>query len=344
MTRGESMLQEELRDPSQVKSEFRQKIVQLVRDLPRMDGWMELADLFEHQWAGPGHSDWELPLFVSYALGVDFEKAIPAAAAIACMQISIIIVDDILDDDPAGMQVFRGMGTAANMGQAYQSMAFALLDKLEIPAERRAEALGRMGQVFFDTCVGQQLDASNLEGEENYWQVIRAKSTPFYAFAYELGGIVGGASAEERQTLIEIGRRVGEIIQLDDDLVDALEVPANADWIQGRTNLLMIYANTADHPQRARFQELMPQVLEDEAALKEAQDIIVSSGAVSYVVYNVISRYQEIRELLDTLDVPNPEALTGIFDEYGNGQLLSLLKSTDPDISAEDLLQPILLR
>ena len=46
---------------------------------------------------------------------------------------------------------------------------------------------------------------------------------------------------------------IGEIIQIEDDIEDAYAVPANADWRQGRNNLLLLDGRTAEHARREQF-------------------------------------------------------------------------------------------
>ena len=100
----------------------------------------------------------------------------------------------------------------------------------------------------------------NLEGEENYWRVVRAKSTPFYGAALQIGALLGGASPAVATGLRDLGVLIGEIIQIHDDLLDAFQTPANPDWEQGRNNLPVLYARTADHPDRVRFVGLLPHI------------------------------------------------------------------------------------
>ena len=80
---------------------------------------------------------WELPVVACQALGGFPEKAIPASAALACAQISIILVDDILDDDPRGESHRIGYGRAANFSVAFQSAGVeALLEVEPVPGSR----------------------------------------------------------------------------------------------------------------------------------------------------------------------------------------------------------------
>lgn len=73
----------------------------------------------------------------------------------------------------------------------------------------------------------------------------------------------------------------GELIQIRDDLFDAFQTPANPDWTLGRSSMLTLYARTAEHPDRARFVDLLPRI-DDPQSLREAQqrDIVKCCGSV----------------------------------------------------------------
>ena len=75
---------------------------------------------------------WKLPVIACQAAGESPEKAIPASAALACAQLSIILVDDMLDDDPRGEYRRIGYGNASNFANAFQA-AQDLLNKISLP-------------------------------------------------------------------------------------------------------------------------------------------------------------------------------------------------------------------
>jgi hypothetical protein len=50
----------------------------------------------------PKAAPWLLPLQACEAVGGTPEQAVPAATAVACSQIGIILIDDMLDLDPHG--------------------------------------------------------------------------------------------------------------------------------------------------------------------------------------------------------------------------------------------------
>lgn len=68
----------------------------LALGVPGMDRWPEMEAFFPDT-QDDVRLDWQLPGIACAAVGGNFEAARPAMAALACMQVSIILVDDMLD-------------------------------------------------------------------------------------------------------------------------------------------------------------------------------------------------------------------------------------------------------
>ena len=307
-----------------------------LNSLPQVKPWPELAAVFDRAGDIP-RPDWKLPILACQAVGGNEEDAIPGAAAIACLQLGIIFVDDMLDDDPRGAHLEYGYGQSANMALAYQSAAILILAQADLGDSQRLRASSALAGAALATSAGQHLDVQNLHGEDSYWRVVEAKSTPFYGAALEVGAILGSASESVAKDLKTLGVIIGEIIQIEDDLNDALEVPANADWKKRRNNLLLLYAQTAEIEDGDRFAYLSARSSHDPAALSEAQQILVTSGAVSYAAYQLVSRYRKAKNLLAGITLTDPSNLHHILDEFADS-LLSLLGQSKVEISAESLL------
>ncbi len=276
--------------------------------LPEAAAWPALADLWARTSTHAG-VDWQLVPVACQAVCGDPAPALDAAVALRCLQLSIILVDDILDEDPRGLYRHLGEGRAANLALALQAAAFRLLGASPAPAEGRLRALQAMAWAALETARGQDLDVQDAADEAGYWQVVRTKSLPFYGAALEMGAWLGGADPETAQSLREIGLLVGEVVQLHDDLFDAFEKPARPDWARHGTNLLILYARTADHSERDRFQELAGRATDPEA-LEAAQRILLRCGAVSYCAYHLIRRHREIARRLEALPLKDPSGLT----------------------------------
>jgi len=313
-----------------------QSIKAHVLALPEVAAWPEIASLFERAASRP-RPDWSWPLIACRAVGGDAEMAIPGAAAVACMYISIILVDDMLDQDPRGEHLRSGSGPTANLALAFQAAAFRVIEQASVSADRRVAIVASLAWLALATALGQRLDAQNLDGEENYWKVVRAKSTPFYGAALHVGALLGNASLQVAGGLRDLGILLGEVIQIHDDLLDAFQTPANPDWTQGRNSLPILYARTADHPDRTRFMDLLPRI-DDPQALREAQQILIACGAVSYSAYHLAKRHQEARQLLEGIPLPDPAPMTDLLARQTQ-PLIKLLRSRGAEIPVE-LMEP----
>src|SRR6185436_408955 len=76
--------------------------------------WPEMESLFKRA-ASIKPRDWNLPLLACEAVGGKPEQAGGTVTAIACAQISIILIDDLLDADPRGEYQTIGASAAANL-------------------------------------------------------------------------------------------------------------------------------------------------------------------------------------------------------------------------------------
>lgn len=276
--------------------------------LPELAVWPELVDLLTQEGDQP-RVDWQLPALACQAVGGDPILALPAVGAIACIKLSYILADGILDEDPQGDHQRIGTGRAANLALGLLAAAFALIGRCQADERTRARLTASLAEMALTGAMGQEMDAQNRSGEVHYWKVVRAKGSPFYAGSLEMGALVGGADAALARGLYDFGTILGEMVQLYDDLEDAFKTPAAPDWRRGQNNLLILYAQTADHPQREQFIHLLPRVVGDPQALHRAQEILIRSGAVSYCVYHLLERYRACRRLLRRLELANPAPL-----------------------------------
>jgi geranylgeranyl pyrophosphate synthase len=280
-----------------------QAAVAYLLDVPIFDAWHEMKIILQRA-AALRPRDWQLPVTACQAVGEPAEKAIPASAALACAQISIILVDDMLDDDPRGEYHRIGSGRASNFAIAFQAAGIDALLGSQASSQVRLEAMKGLNQMMVTTAHGQDLDIRNPADEASYWQVVENKSAPFYGCALRLGALLAEAGEDLTKSLERLGRLYGEMIQIHDDLNDTMAVPANPDWLQKRKPLPILFALTVEHPDRTRFLDLY-QNISNENGLQEAQEILIRCGAVSYCVDQLVRRYQATQEILNKTPLPN---------------------------------------
>lgn len=282
--------------------------------IPHVKDWDEIQSLFRRVSSGkPKH--WLLPLRTYEASGGYETFAVPAMMAVACAHISIILVDDMLDSDPRGLHVEKGEGAVANMASALQAAAVASVSNCDLDADKKLIAIDAVNEMFLATSLGQYWDVNSVIGDEgSYWKIARAKSSPFFGSAFQVGGLMGDASLEAAAQLKDLGVIYGEMVQIHDDLDDTLAVPAKPDWNEGRAPLPILFAREVKHPSRSRFVELLARVREDATALEEAQQILIASGAVSYCIHQLLQRYDLAQGVSSGILLERRDVLVGIFE------------------------------
>jgi geranylgeranyl pyrophosphate synthase len=307
-------------------------ILARLRGLPEIASWPEALAYVARAVHREGHSPWEYPVAACRSVGGGDEQSLPGAAAVFCALAGIHLVDDLLDEDPAGDYRRIGPGRAANLGLALQAAGHLLLDAAACDIETRAPLHARYARMALLTARGQELDAEEAADEAGYWQRVEAKTPPLFAAALELGALLGGGAPAAVEAVGRLGAVMGRYVQVSDDLADALKTPASADWARCRGNLALLYAVTAEHPEREAFLALAAHAAEP-AALAEAQEILVRSGAVAYCIYRLTLLAGEARDLLTASPLAAPEPLERLLSAQGE-PLAHLLTAAGADPTA----------
>jgi geranylgeranyl diphosphate synthase type I len=286
------------------------------RILARLEvaGWPQMVQLIERTVDHPSRSIWRHSVLACQAVGGTAEAAVPGAAAILCSLLSIHLVDDMLDDDPRGDYRHLGTGTAANLALAFQAVAHRLLEDAAPDPATCTALQATLARMSLATAFGQSLDAVEARNEEEYWRAVEAKTPPLFSAALSIGAQLGGAPASTVAQLEAFGGWLGKFIQVSDDLVDALQTPAQADWRRRSNNLAILYASTAEHAEREEFTQLAARA-EDPSALAAAQQILLRSGAVSYCTFKLMEFSRQARDLLARIPLPDPEPLRRLLDQ-----------------------------
>lgn len=275
--------------------------------------WPEI-DIVLRRAVGPQPPYWQLPILACEAVGSPGDAAIPAVAAIACLQTSIILVDDLLDNDPRGQHHQFGAAAVSNMASAFQALGFEVINQIKADSKVHEAIHSSLNRMLYTTALGQYLDSLNPNDEVSYWKVVQTKSSPFFGAALEIGALAGGTSTGTADQLRRLGNIYGVMVQIHDDLSDTMAEPAGPDWSSGRSTLPILFALIAPHPERERFKELRQDVT-DQVCLREAQEIIIRCGAVSYCVDQILRRYERSCQVLAKIDLKNPGVLQDRLDK-----------------------------
>jgi geranylgeranyl diphosphate synthase type I len=208
-------------------------------------------------------------LLACEASGGDWERAVPAAAAVELLHNFSLIHDDIEDCD----EVRRGRPTvwaiwgvpqALNAGDALYSLSQLALLRL---ADRglSAEAVVSAVRLFDETCLrlteGQFLDIG-FETRADvtstvYLHMVEGKTAALLGCACELGALVAGVGEDRRALLRDFGRNLGLAFQMQDDVLGIWGDPAvtgkpvGSDLMRRKKTLPIVYGAERSEALRA---------------------------------------------------------------------------------------------
>ena len=157
----------------------------------------------------------------------DTDGIIKYATAVEAFHNFTLLHDDIMDKAP----LRRGKPTVHekwNVNTAILSgdvMLVKVYDMfLDLEEAKLKEVLRIFNQCAAEVCEGQQWDmefeSKSKVTEAQYIEMIRLKTAVLLGFALELGALLAGASADDRNSLREFGTNIGIGFQLKDDLLD----------------------------------------------------------------------------------------------------------------------------
>jgi geranylgeranyl pyrophosphate synthase len=313
-----------------------QMVLDLLLSLPTVQNWADIQMILKKA-CSKKPRDWQLPVLACKAVGGNNELAVPAAAAIACLQISIILVDDLLDSDPRGEHHRIGMPATANLAIAFHAIGLDAIGQGNVNQATKLVALNSLNRMMLTTAFGQYMDVQGPKDEDEYWRIIRNKSCPFFGSALYVGALMGGATPDDALQMEQFGHLYGEMIQIHDDLNDTMAVPANPDWTLDRAPLPILFAQVVNHDDNARFLELR-KTIPDPAALTEAQTILIRCGAVSYCIDQILRRHQAAQKILRAMSTHHKEELEDLLDGVVD-PVRKLLEAINIPLT-DSLLQP----
>ena len=172
-----------------------------------------------------------LTIAAGRAFGADDRRLLGTAAAIEMIHTYSLIHDDLpsMDDDDlrrgrATCHVKFNEATAILAGDALQALAFQTIaeDETLEPGER-IKLISGLGQAASRMVVGQHLDLE-AEGKEltlaEIENIHRNKTGALIAFSAEAGAVIGKASDEGVAAVRDIGKKIGLLFQIVDDVLD----------------------------------------------------------------------------------------------------------------------------
>jgi geranylgeranyl diphosphate synthase, type I len=236
-----------------------------------------------------------LVLLSASAAGGDWQKALPAAAAVELIHNFSLIHDDIQDQSPVRrgrptVWVKWGVAQAINAGDLMFTQAHLSLLNLtgSIPPEDVVTATRVLHETCVDLTKGQFLDLWNETEKviplEAYWPMVGGKTAALLACCTELGAIVAGADPERRRAFRDFGYKLGLAFQVQDDWLgiwgnaDQTGKSTDSDLVSGKKTLPVLYAIQ----QQKQFAQSWVRGPINPSEVHEMAQLLVDEGAQVY--------------------------------------------------------------
>ena len=173
-----------------------------------------------------------LALLSCEALSGDYNKALPAAAAVELIYDFVQVHGEVqagMSDSPDRPSIWWvwGPAQAINAGDGLHAMARLTVMRLserDVPAERVLRAVQALDRACLAVCEGQYMDLSFQEqplvASGLYYDMIQRKTGSLTGCSAELGALAAGVSDEVCGSFRETGRKLGMAWQITQDIAD----------------------------------------------------------------------------------------------------------------------------
>jgi octaprenyl-diphosphate synthase len=236
-----------------------------------------------------------LTLGTSRLCGYQGDRHIALAAAVEFIHTATLLHDDVVDES----DLRRGLATANSVwgnkssvlvGDFLFSRSFQLMvadGSLEV-----LEILSEASSVIAEGEVAQLVTANDTEtNEEDYLEVIRAKTAKLFAAACEIGAVVAERPRAEQEALETFGHNLGIAFQLVDDVLDyaahqpTLGKTVGDDFREGKITLPVVLAfRAADEEQRAFWRRTLEDLEQKKGDFRRAAAMLEKCGALKATI------------------------------------------------------------
>jgi geranylgeranyl diphosphate synthase type I len=280
-------------------------------------------------WTGEGSGDEStgkrirplLLLLTTASCGMDWKKALPAAAAVELVHNFSLVHDDIQDNSSKRrgrptVWVKWGAPLAINAGDAlFVLSTLALTDLADgYPPETALESVRILQHTCLDLTRGQYLDMSFEDRfeikAEDYWMMVTGKTASLLSASCHIGAVLGGADEPAVEAYRSFGHFLGLAFQVQDDILgvwgdeNVTGKSAASDLIE-RKKTLPVVAGLNKQGRFADFwknNEITPENVE------EAARLLASESAYTYT-HDIAKQMTDLA--ISSLREANPQGEAG---------------------------------
>ncbi len=265
-------------------------------------------------------------LLTAAASGGDWEKALPAAAAVELVHNFSLVHDDIQDNSPKRRGrdtawVKWGAPMAINIGDALFVISNQAI--VDLKDNYPAETVLKVAEVIHNTCLdltrGQFMDMSYEERNDlttdDYWPMIAGKTAALLSACCHIGAILGDASEEQQNAYKSFGQYLGLAFQVQDDILGiwgnetVTGKSVASDLVEGKNSLPILAGLSANKKFAERWRQGPIHAFE----VEEMAKLLATEGG--YVIAHDASRQMTDLALLNLREAePQGEAGDALFD------------------------------
>lgn len=305
-----------------------------------------LLDIVEHCLSDIGLLFRAFLLRASYEAGKQaFETVLPIAAGIELIQISTLVIDDVLDRSPMRNgcpSVYKQWGAelAISSGTLIGCLGLSLISNtLKVNRDLRngLSVIRCLTDAHAEIYTGQfrdiEFEADIKVSEEKYFETIRKTTASFIGAPLVIGAMLWNAPKDVISTLEEVGLKLGMAYQLRDDVIDIIGDPEctgkpKAIDIQDRKmRLPVIHAIThLKSKNRERLLKLFEaRVNLTESEVEEIINLLECAGSIEYTVNKTKEYCSEAYAMTKMLGqrtevlTEQLRAVSGLISSFGNG-------------------------
>lgn len=211
-------------------------------------------------------------LLTTASCGGDWQKALPAAAAVELVHNFSLVHDDIQDNSPKRRGrdttwVKWGAPMAINVGDALFVLSNqAIVDlKENYPAETVVRAAEILHNTCLDLTLGQFLDMSYEErtdlSTDDYWPMVAGKTAALLSACCHIGAVLGGADEAKQDAYRSFGQYLGLAFQVQDDILGiwgneaVTGKSAASDLVEGKNSLPVLAGLSANKKFAERWRQ-----------------------------------------------------------------------------------------
>ncbi len=262
-----------------------------------------------------------LCLLACQAVGGEYTRALPAAAAIELLHNFSLIHDDIQDNDrkrrhrPTVWAVW-GKPQAINAGTAMRiltNVALLRLKELSVTPEKRLLVQQLLDETTLRLIEGQYLDIDYEKHADidvnDYLKMVQGKTAALIACALEAGAALGTDDERLIKNLHDLGWNLGLGFQIRDDILgiwgdhDVTGKPLASDIQRRKKTLPIVHALENAQDGQKEVLTRFYQNGKDSQSVSDILSILEVVGAQSYAQRMADNYCQEARRIISELDL-----------------------------------------